>query len=397
MALKFVDEIDLKDKRVIARFDFNVPLDKNDPSKITDTTRIDEALQTINYILENGAKKLILMSHLGRPKGKIDQKYSLEPVATYLAEKLKLDVVLTETCLDKGIKTLLTLNETKVVLLQNLRFHEEEEGNDREFAKSLASHADIYVNDAFGTAHRKHASTYEINAFFKNRAVGGFLLKKEIFALEKIVEKPEHPFVAIVGGAKVSDKIKIIERLLSNVDHLLIGGAMAYPFLKAKNIEIGKSLCPEEDVILAKKILKLPSAHKLCLPQDHLVSDKFDGKPQTTSNENIDDNLMGLDIGPQTIENYNHKLLNAKTVLWNGPMGLFENKDFSQGTFAIANTLSKLNNAFTLVGGGDSVSAVNKSGVAEKMGHVSTGGGASLEFIENGTLPGIQALKFGID
>lgn len=396
MALKYVDELDLKDKRVIARFDFNVPLDKNDPTKITDTTRVDEALQTIKYILENGASRLILMSHLGRPDGKPNPKYSLEPVATYLAEKLNVDVVLTESCTDSGIKTLLALPETKVVLLQNLRYHAEEEGNDPEFAKKLASYADIYVNDAFGTAHRKHASTYGINAYFKNKNAGGFLLKKEIKALERVVENPQKPFVAIVGGAKVSDKIKIIERLLTNVSNLLIGGAMAYPFLKAKGYNVGKSLCSDEDVALAKKILSLPSKEKIVLPVDHLVSAEFGGAPEACDDVNIPDGKMGLDIGPKTITLYQSKLRGSKTVLWNGPMGLFENKDYAKGTFTIAETLSQLNGAFTLVGGGDSVSAVNKSGVAAKISHVSTGGGASLEFIEDGTLPGIQALKFGV-
>ncbi|PIP96767.1 MAG: phosphoglycerate kinase [Bdellovibrio sp. CG12_big_fil_rev_8_21_14_0_65_39_13] len=396
MALKYVDELELNDKKVIARFDFNVPLDKNDPTRITDTTRIDEALGTIEYILLNGASKLILMSHLGRPDGKPNPKYSLEPVAKYLAEKLKQDVVLTESCTDAGIKTLLSLPETKIVLLQNLRFHAEEEANDPDFCRKLASYADIYINDAFGTAHRKHASTYGINAFFKNRNAGGFLLKREIKALEKVVENPAKPFVAIVGGAKVSDKIKIIERLLTNVNHLLIGGAMAYPFLKAKGITVGKSLCADEDVALAKKILSHSSKTKVVLPIDHIVSSEFGGAPEVLNEENIPADKMGLDIGPKTLELYRSKLHGAKTVLWNGPMGLFENADFAKGTMGIAHTLAELPGAFTLVGGGDSVSAVNKSGVAEKMSHVSTGGGASLEFIEDGTLPGIQALKFGV-
>lgn len=396
MALKYVDELELNDKKVIARFDFNVPLDKNDPSRITDTTRIDEALGTIEFILLNGASKLILMSHLGRPDGKPNPKYSLEPVAKYLAEKLKQDVVLTESCTDAGIKTLLGLPETKIVLLQNLRFHAEEEANDPDFCRKLASYADIYVNDAFGTAHRKHASTYGINAFFKNKNAGGFLLKREIKALERVVENPAKPFVAIVGGAKVSDKIKIIERLLTNVNSLLIGGAMAYPFMKAKGLSVGKSLCSDEDVTLARKILNSSSKSKVVLPIDHIVSSEFGGAAENLNEENIPTDKMGLDIGPKTLELYRSKLHGAKTVLWNGPMGLFENKDFAKGTMGIAHTLSEMPDAFTLVGGGDSVSAVNKSGVADKMSHVSTGGGASLEFIEDGTLPGIQALKFGV-
>ncbi len=396
MAIKYIDQADLKGKNVIARFDFNVPLDK-ETHEITDATRIELALPTIRMILEKGAKKLILMSHLGRPKGERKLEYSLEPVATYLAEKLKEDVVLTETALDSGVKTLLNVNESKVILLENLRFHKQETENDRDFAKKLSEYADVYVNDAFGTAHRKHASTYAINAFFKNNAYAGLLLKKEIEALTQIVETPKAPFVAIVGGAKVSDKIKIIKSLLPKVSSLLIGGAMAYPFLKAKGEEIGKSLCSDEDVALAKSILGQNTGSKIVLPIDHLGSESFDGDPLNIDSASIEESLMGLDIGPKTITLYEEKLTGAKTVLWNGPMGLFENENYAQGTFSIAQALSKLENAFTLVGGGDSVSAVNKSGLANKMSHVSTGGGASLEFIENGTLPGINALRFGIE
>ncbi|MCF8060517.1 MAG: phosphoglycerate kinase [Bacteriovoracaceae bacterium] len=395
MALKYIDQMDLQGKRVIGRFDFNVPL--NESGKITDTTRIDKALPTINYILENGAKTLVLMSHLGRPKGEAKAEFSLEPVATYLAEQLGVDVVLTESCKDKGIRTLLELPGTKVILLQNLRFHKEETENDLEFSKMLAQYGDIYVNDAFGAAHRKHASTYGINAYFPRMACGGFLMKAEVEALQKIVDKPQSPFVAIVGGAKVTDKIKIIERLLTNVDSLLIGGAMAYPFLKAKGYEVGTSLCSDEDVKLAKNILTQSSARKLVLPVDHVCSKEFGGAPVKVSEINIPSDLMGLDIGEQTIAHFREKLSGAKTVLWNGPMGLFENENFAAGTFEVANILAGLKDAFTLVGGGDSVSAVNKSGLSSKMSHVSTGGGASLEFIENGSLPGVQALKFGLN
>lgn len=398
MALKFIDEIELEGKVVIARFDFNVPFEKGAGSKtISDTTRIDSALKTINYILDNGAKQLILMSHLGRPKGQVNQDFSLEPVATYLAEVLDTDVLLTESCLDRGIKTLLNLNKPKVILLQNLRFHKEEEENDSEFARTLSSYADIYVNDAFGTAHRKHASTYEISKYFDaNSKVGGFLLKSEVNALTKITGKPTSPFVAIIGGAKVSDKIKIIEQLINKVDHMLIGGAMAYPFLKAQGKSVGKSLCSDEDVLLAKKILGTPSAVKLVIPVDHLGSLEFGGTAQAIESANIPEELMALDIGPRTIELYRSKLMNSKTVLWNGPMGLFENEAFSKGTFSMASTLAELQDTFTLVGGGDSVSAVKKSDLASKMSHVSTGGGASLEFIEQESLPGINALKFQI-
>ncbi|EQC45784.1 phosphoglycerate kinase [Bacteriovorax sp. BSW11_IV] len=397
MALKYVDEISLTDKNVVARFDFNVPLDKNDHTKITDTTRIDEALQTIRYILDNGAKKLVLMSHLGRPSGdKKEPEFSLEPVAKYLAEVLGEEVILSESCTDSGIKTLLSLKQNRIILLENLRYHKEETKNDREFAKTLATYGDIYVNDAFGTAHRKHASTYGIVAFFKNKAVGGFLLRREIEALNKVVNSPAQPFVAIVGGAKVSDKIKIIERLLSNVSDLLIGGAMAYPFLKASGVDTGISLCSDEDVALATKVLKSPNGKKIVLPKDHVCSKTFGGDPQVVNDAKIPEDMMGLDIGPRSTTLFKDVLFKAKTVLWNGPMGLFENEDYSAGTFAIAEALAD-SKAYTLIGGGDSVSAVKKSGLADKMDHISTGGGASLEFIEEGTLPGIQALKFGID
>ena len=401
MALKYITDdsfkANAKDKIVMARFDFNVPMDKKDPTKIADTTRIDEAMETINYILECAPKKIILMSHFGRPKGKIDPTYSLEPVAKYLAEKLKMEVLLTETALDRGIKTMLPLQEPRIIMLQNLRFHAEEEANDREFANKLSQYGDVFVFDAFGAAHRKHASTYEINAFFKNKAYGGFLLKREVEALDKIVKDPVKPFVAVVGGAKVSDKIKIIETLLVSVDKLLIGGAMAYPFLKAKGFTVGNSLCSDEDVTLAKRSLNSPSKNKIILPVDHIVSEALDGAPSEVGQSNIPEGKIGLDIGHSTRELYNDHLKSAKTVLWNGPMGLFENANYAKGTLSIAETLAKLNGAFTLIGGGDSVNAVKKSGLADKMSHISTGGGASLEYIENGTLPGIQALKFGID
>lgn len=400
MALKFITDesfiTNAKDKKVLARFDFNVPMDKKDPTKIADTTRIDEAVETINAILEAKPKKLVLMSHFGRPKGKIDPQYSLEPVAKYLASKLGQDVLLTETALDRGIKTLLNLNESKIIMLQNLRFHPEEEANDRDFARTLSTYGDLFVFDAFGAAHRKHASTYEVNAFFKNKAYGGLLLKREIEALDKVLKDPAKPFVAIVGGAKVSDKIKIMEMLLVSVDKLLIGGAMAYPFLKAQGHEVGNSLCSEEDVLLARRILGTPGKGKIVLPSDHLVSATFGGTPEDVGQVSIPSGKIGLDIGPSTLQNFSDYLRGAKTILWNGPMGLFENPNFAKGTLGIAKVLAS-SNAFTLVGGGDSVNAVKMSGLSEKMSHISTGGGASLEYIENGSLPGIQALKFGID
>ncbi|MGB0455161.1 MAG: phosphoglycerate kinase [Bacteriovoracaceae bacterium] len=400
MAIQFIDSADALEKiggkNVLARFDFNVPLHKENGT-ITDTTRVDRALETIKLILEQKPKKLILMSHLGRPKGESNPKFSLEPVAGYLAEKLEQDVTLTESATDASIKTLLSLQDSQVILLENLRFHKEETDCDSEFAKKIASYGDIFVHDAFGTAHRKHASTYEIIRYFPRNAYAGLLLKKEILALSKVVETPESPFVAIVGGAKVSDKIKILESLLPNVDSLLIGGAMAYPFLKAKGFEVGKSLCLDEDVELAKRLLKQSTASKIILPVDHIASDSPDGEATKLNDENIPDDLMALDIGERTLALYSDKLASAKTVLWNGPMGFFEKENFAKGSFGVAEALAKLDSAFTLVGGGDSVSAVMKSGLASKISHISTGGGASLEFIENGTLPGIQALKFGLN
>jgi phosphoglycerate kinase len=395
MALKYIDQADLDGKKVLARFDFNVPLDKKDSSVITDTSRIDLALPTIKLILESGAKQLTLMSHLGRPNGKFDSNFSMEPVAKYLAEKLGADVILAEGAVDAGVKDLLTLNTTKIVLLENLRFHPEEEQDDEEFAGKLAQYGEVYVNDAFGAAHRKHASVHVINKYFTARSYGGLLLKKEITALDKILNQPAKPFVAVVGGAKVSDKIKTIEKLIVSVDSLIIGGAMAYPFLKAKGHDVGTSLCSDEDVALAQRIIKADKGFKLKLPIDHIVSKEFGGTPIICESTNIPSDSMGLDIGPATINLFSNILKEAKTTLWNGPMGLFENADYANGTMAIAEAMSN-SESFTLVGGGDSVSAVNKSGFAEKFSHISTGGGASLEYIEKGELPGIKALRFGV-
>lgn len=396
MAIKFIDQADLKGKRVLARFDFNVPFDKEDKTKITDTSRIDLALPTIKYILEQGASKLTLMSHLGRPKGEANMDFSLEPVATYLAEKLGQEVIVAERAVDAGVKELLTLNSTKIVLLQNLRFHPEEKKDDMEFAQKLSQYGDVYINDAFGVAHRKHASAHAINRFFEGRAFGGFLLKKEIESLDKVLNSPAKPFVAVVGGAKVSDKIATIEKLIISVDKLIIGGAMAYPFLKAKGVEVGTSLCSDEDVVLATRILKADKGNKIVLPKDHLVSSEFGGSPEECSTQKIPEGKMGLDIGAATINLYTDTLKTAKTILWNGPMGLFENADYAKGTMSLAEIMSTLEDTFTLVGGGDSVSAVKKSGFADKFSHISTGGGASLEYIEKGQLPGVQALKFGV-
>jgi len=396
MQLKSIQDAELKGKRVLARFDFNVPLSKTEPRVITDASRIDLAIPTIRLMLEKGASKITMISHLGRPDGHPNPKYSLEPVARYLAEKLGTDVVLSESAVDNGIKNLLQLPETKLVLLENIRFLPGEEKNDSELAEKLSAYGDVYVNDAFGAAHRKHASTYAVNAFFKNRAYAGLLMKKEIDSLSTLLEKPAKPFVAVVGGAKVSDKIKTIQKLLVMVDNLLIGGAMAYPFLKAKGITVGTSLCSDEDVVLARELLAQDKGGKIQLPKDHLVAEKFDGDSIPCANQNIPESRMGLDIGPETIRLYSDIIRGAKTVFWNGPMGLFESKNFNKGTMAIAHAIAANSNAFTVVGGGDSVAAVHESGDADKFSHVSTGGGASLEYIEKGELPGVQALKLGV-
>lgn len=395
MQIKYIQDADLKGKKVLVRFDFNVPLSKSEPRTITDTSRIDQAIPTIRLMLEKGASKIVMISHLGRPDGQVNPKYSLEPVAQYLASKLGTDVILSESAIDNGVKNLLHLPETKLVLLENIRFLPGEEKNDMELAEKLAQYGDVYVNDAFGAAHRKHASTYAINAFFKNRAYAGLLMKKEIDSLSALLDKPAKPFVAIIGGAKVSDKIKTIEKLMVMVDTILIGGAMAYPFLKAKGATVGKSLCSDEDVALAKHLLSSDKGGKIQLPKDHTVSDKFDGEPAPCAGTSIPEDKMGLDIGPLTIKSYSEHIATAKTIFWNGPMGLFENKSFAKGTMAIAHAIANTT-SFSVVGGGDSVAAVQESGVADKFSHVSTGGGASLEYIERGELPGVQALKYGV-
>jgi len=395
MAISYLDKADFENQKVIARFDFNVPLDKK-TGEILDSTRIDLALPTIKYILQNNPKKLILISHLGRPKGKKDPALSLSVVATYLAEKLDEEITLTESATDRGIKHILDIPKNKVILLENIRFHKEETECNEEFSRLLASYANIYVNDAFGTCHRKHASTYELNKYFKQKSYAGFLIQKEIKALDQIVKNPATPFYAIVGGAKVSDKIKIINKLLPLVQKLFIGGAMAYPFLKAKGQDIGKSLCFDEDVNLATSILREGLSSKIVLPIDHLVASSPDNIDNVENVDLIPNDKMALDIGCKSKELFKAELSDGKTILWNGPMGMFEKEVFSTGTFEIARILSGLN-GFTLIGGGDSVSAINKSGLADKISHISTGGGASLEYIENGSLPGIDALKYGLE
>ena len=391
MAWNPLSNAELNGKKILVRFDFNVPMEGE---KITDTTRIDSCLETIQHFLKSGAKKIIMMSHLGRPKGKVDLAYSLEPVATYLADKLNEEVTMTESCTDAGIKTLLGLPNTKIILLQNLRFHPQEEANDQDFAKILSSYGDIFVNDAFGTCHRKHASTHGVVKFFKTKDVFvGPLIQSEVSALNNVLEAPKKPFISILGGAKVSDKIKIIKRLLPQVDHMLIGGAMAYPFLAAKGIEIGKSMCNEEDVKLAKMILNGSGKEKIRIPLDHVTSKSLDGNATQCKDQDIPADAIGLDIGERTIREYSNLISQAKTVMWNGPMGLFEKEQFSNGTFALAKAISENSDCFSLVGGGDSVNAINKSGLGSKISHISTGGGASIQYITTGKLEALEALK----
>ncbi len=391
MAINNFLEADLEGKKVLARFDFNVPIKDGE---IQDTTRIDFAMPTINALLEKNISKLIMMSHLGRPKGEIKKKLSLEPIARYIAEKLGVEVYLSETSTDAGIKTLLNLGHIKLILLENLRFNPEETKGDNEFARTLSTYGDVYINDAFGVSHRKHSSVFHITQYFSQKdRFSGLLLANEIKALDKLLNFPDKPFVCLIGGAKVEDKIKTIERLLIKADKLLIGGAMAYPFLKAKGIKVGKSLCSPKDVDLAKSLIARDKGKKIHLPIDHIVSESIESEASIIDNKNIDDALSGFDIGPKTIASYSEIINSAKTIFWNGPMGLFEIDQFSKGTNSIAEMLAN-SDAFTVVGGGDSVNAINKSGYSEKVSHISTGGGASLEYIENGTLPAIQNLKY---
>ncbi|MBK7860248.1 MAG: phosphoglycerate kinase [Archangiaceae bacterium] len=395
MTVKYVDQLQLTGKRTFIRVDFNVPLD--DARKVTDDTRIREALPTIQLALKMGAR-VILASHLGRPKG-VDPKLSLEPVSQRLADLLgkEHEVVQADDCVgDAVVKTAKDLKPGQVLMLENLRFHKEEEGNDEGFARELASLADVYVNDAFGTAHRAHASTAGMVPFVKEKAAG-LLIKKELENLGRVLKNPEKPFVAVLGGAKVSDKIKVIESLLPKVNALLIGGAMAYTFLKAMGVQVGKSRVEDDKLALATRLMD--SAKRmgvdLVLPVDHVCGTSPDEKSDAREVETqaIPADLMGLDIGRKTRDLYRQHIASARTVLWNGPMGLFEVKKFSEGTRQVAEAMAANGRAQTVVGGGDSAAAVNEFNVASKMTHVSTGGGASLEFLEGKELPGIKALE----
>jgi phosphoglycerate kinase len=388
-----VRDLELKGKRVFCRVDFNVPL--NAEGEIDDDTRIVAALPTLRYILEQGGR-LILASHLGRPKGAPEARYSLAPVAPHLQKLLGRPVLMAPDCIGPEVEKMVrTLGDGEVLLLENVRFHAGETKNDPDFSRQLASLAEIYVNDAFGTAHRAHSSTEGV-ARLLTPAVAGFLMEKEIHYLGQALAAPQHPFVAVLGGAKVTDKIPVIENLLDKVDILLIGGGMAYTFLKAQGFTIGNSLVEENRLALAHELFdKAKSAGvQLILPEDHVIASEFkaDAPHKVCNDIDIPEGWMGLDIGPRTAERYGRILGEAATVVWNGPMGVFEFDAFATGTLAIARALAE-SGALSIIGGGDSVSAVNKSGLEDRMTHISTGGGASLEFLEGKELPGILALS----
>lgn len=390
MAKLTLKDLDLRNKRVLVRVDFNVPLEAG---RVTDNTRIRAALPTIRYLIDNGAR-VILMSHLGRPKGKVKEELRLDPVARELENLLGRPVHKVNDCIGPEVEAAAAaLKPGEVLLLENVRFYPEEEKNDPEFARKLAALADIYVNDAFGAAHRAHASTEGVAHYLP--AAAGFLLQKEIETLGKALADPERPFVAIIGGAKVSDKISVIRNLLTKVDTLIIGGGMANTFLKAKGYAMGKSLVEEDQVSLAQELMDQATRQgvKMLLPRDLVVAQEFkaDAPYQVVAVNAVPDGWMALDIGPETAREYTNALKDARTVVWNGPMGVFEMEPFAHGTEAVARAVAAVD-GMTIVGGGDSVAAVEKVGVADKIGHISTGGGASLEFLEGKALPGVVAL-----
>lgn len=388
-------EADLKGKKVFVRVDLNVPLDDN--LKITDDTRVRAAVPTIKYLKDHGAK-VILSSHLGRPKG-VTPKYSLKPLVPRLSELLGAEVKMADDCIGEEVEKLVAdIPEGGVLLLENVRFYKEEEKNDPEFAKKLASLADLYVNDAFGTAHRAHASTEGVAKYLKP-AVAGFLMQKELDFLVGAVSNPTKPFAAIVGGSKVSSKIGVIESLLEKVNILILGGGMIFTFYKAQGLPVGSSLVEEDKLDLATSLMEKAKSKgvALMLPSDVVVADKFaaDANSKTVPSSSIPDGWMGLDIGPDSIKTFSEALDTSKTIIWNGPMGVFEMEKFAAGTDAIAKKLADLSakGVTTIIGGGDSVAAVEKVGLADKMSHISTGGGASLELLEGKVLPGVLALN----
>jgi phosphoglycerate kinase len=389
--IKSIEEFELKDKRVFLRLDLNVPI-KN--GKIQDETRIIESLPTIRYALDKGAK-LLVASHLGRPKGPEDKEHSLQPVAERLGELLDKEVIFIEEPESDAPKALLkTLKKDQFLVLENLRFAEEETEDGETFARRMASYTEIYINDAFGASHRAHASIHRLPSMLKEKGIG-FLIKKEIEVLDRVLNKPEHPFYVILGGAKVSDKIGVIENLIDRVDGFFIGGAMAYTFLKSKDIVVGKSLVEGAKVKYAAELMARMEARnkKIFLPIDHVAVKSLDAKAGVdTKDSAIPADQFGVDIGPKTRALYANELSKAKTILWNGPMGIFETEAFAKGTMAIAQAITS-SEAYTVVGGGDSASAVNKSGLADKISHISTGGGASLEFLQGDKLPGLEVLR----
>jgi phosphoglycerate kinase len=395
-SIKSVDSLDFNGKKALIRVDFNVPLDEQ--RKVSDDTRISSAIPTINKILKDGGS-VILMSHLGRPKDGPTEKYSLKHIIGSLKQLLGTEVKFASDCIgDEAVELAKSLNPGEVLLLENLRFYPEEEKGDIEFSKKLARLGDVYVNDAFGTAHRAHASTAVIAQFFETKAMG-YLMESELENADKVLEKPERPYTAIMGGAKISDKILIIERLLGKVDNLIIGGGMSYTFSKAKGGQIGDSLCEHDKLEYVSELMKTAEAKgvKIILPVDTVTSKAFanDAEQGLETAGQIPDGWMGLDIGPKTREIFADVIKSSKTILWNGPMGVFEMSSFTHGTIAVAEAIAEAteNGAFSLIGGGDSASAVNKFGFTDKVSYVSTGGGALLEHMEGKELPGVAALK----